>query len=192
MHISDGIISTPVCIAAHLASAGLLYLSGKGTGADEIPKMGMTGAALFTASLIQFPVAGTSVHPGLFGLTGILLGKRSFPVIYMALLFQSLFFQHGGLLSLGLNALNMGAGAYAAWMLWRITVLPEYLRSALAGFIGIITPALLMTAEFRISSYGSAVALLLAIYAVSGAIEGAITLSAVKFFRKVKPEILTN
>ncbi|MCU0363366.1 MAG: CbiM family transporter [Bacteroidales bacterium] len=192
MHISDGIISTPVCIAAHAASAGLLYFTGRKAEAAEIPRMGMTGAALFTASLIQFPVAGTSVHPGLFGLTGILLGRRSFPVIYMALLFQAVFFQHGGLLSLGLNALNMGAGAFAAWLLWRLKGLPEYLRSAAAGFLGIMTPALLMTAEFRISSYGSAVALLLAIYAVTGAIEGAITLSAVKFFRKVKPEILTN
>ena len=80
MHIADGIISTPVCIAAHAASAGLIYLSGRKAPADEIPGMGMAGAALFVVSLVQFPVAGTSVHPGLLGLAGIILGKRSFPV----------------------------------------------------------------------------------------------------------------
>jgi cobalt/nickel transport system permease protein len=192
MHISDGIISAPVCIAAHAASAGLIYFTGKGADAEEIPRMGMTGAALFVASLIQFPIAGTSVHPGLFGLTGIMLGKRAFPVVYTALLFQAVMFQHGGLLSLGLNALNMGAGAYAAWLVWRTSPVPEYVRAATAGFIGIMVPALMMTLEFKITGYGSAIALLLLIYVITGAIEGGITLVAVKFFKKVKPEILSS
>ena len=190
MHISDGIISTPVCIAAHAVSAGLIYFTGKGADTEEIPKMGMTGAALFVASLVQFPLAGTSVHLGLFGLTGILLGKRSFPVIYTALLFQAVIFNQGGLLSLGLNAINMGAGAYAAWLVWKTGPLPEFIRAAAAGFFGIMIPALMMTLEFKLSGYGSAIALLLLIYVITGAIEGAVTLSAVKFFRKVKPEIL--
>ncbi len=190
MHISDGIISTPVCIAANVAAVGLIYLSGRRTASEEIPAMGMTGAALFVASLIHFPLAGTSVHPGLFGIAGIILGKRSFPVVFTALLFQSLIFQHGGLLTLGLNAINMGTGAWLAWMIWRLKKLPEYLRASMAGFVGIIAPALLMVAEFRLSGYESAIAVLLLVYVVVAAIEAGITLTAVIFFRKVKPEIL--
>jgi cobalt/nickel transport system permease protein len=190
MHISDGIISTPVCIAANVAAIGIIYLSGRNAKPDEIPKMGMTGAALFVSSLIHFPLAGTSIHLGLFGLAGIILGKRSFPVIFTALLFQSLIFQHGGLLTLGVNAINMGTGAWVAWMIWSIAKLPVYIRALLAGFAGIIVPALLMVAEFRLSGYGTGIGLLIAIYLLAAAIEAAISLSAVKFFLRVKPEIV--
>lgn len=190
MHISDGIISTPVCIAANAASLALIYVSGRGVRSEEIPKMGMTGAALFVTSLIHFPLAGTSIHLGLFGIAGIILGRTSFPVVFTALLFQSLIFQHGGLLTVGVNALNMGAGAYVAWLVWRITPLPEYLRAVSAGFAGIIVPAMLMVIEFQLSGYGSGIFVLLLIYLLVAVIEGGVTLSAVSFFRKVKPDIL--
>jgi len=190
MHISDGIISTPVCIAANVAAVALIYFSGRNTKPDEIPKMGMTGAALFVSSLIHFPLAGTSIHLGLFGLAGIILGRRSFPVIFTALLFQSLIFQHGGLLTLGVNAINMGTGAWVASILWQIKPINISVRAALAGFAGIIVPALLMVTEFRLSGYGSGIALLISIYILTAAIEAGITFSAVTFFRKVKPEIV--
>jgi cobalt/nickel transport system permease protein len=190
MHISDGIISTPVCIAANVAAIGIIYLSGRNAKPDEIPKMGMTGAALFVSSLIHFPLAGTSIHLGLFGLAGIILGKRSFPVIFTALLFQSLIFQHGGLLTLGVNAINMGTGAWVAWMIWSVAKVPVYIRALLAGFAGIIVPAMLMVTEFRLSGYGTGIGLLIAIYLLAAAVEAAITLSAVKFFLRVKPEIV--
>jgi cobalt/nickel transport system permease protein len=154
--------------------------------------MGMTGAALFVSSLIHFPLAGTSIHLGLFGLAGIILGKRSFPVIFTALLFQSLIFQHGGLLTLGVNAINMGTGAWVAWMIWSVAKVPVYLRALLAGFAGIFVPSLLMVAEFRLSGYGTGIALLISIYLLASAIEAAITLSVVKFFLRVKPEILNG
>lgn len=190
MHISDGIISTPVCIAANVAAAGLIFVSGRNAKPEEIPKMGMTGAALFVVSLIHFPLGGTTLHLGLFGIAGIILGKRSFPVVFTALLFQSLIFQHGGLLSLGINSLNMGAGAWAAWLIWKISPLPEYARVLMAGFAGIIIPAALMILEFRISGYGSGILMLLLIYIAAAIIEGAISLSVIKFFRKVQPDII--
>ena len=190
MHISDGIVSTPVCIAANIATVGLIYITGRNARPDEIPKMGMTGAALFVVSLIHFPLGGTSIHLGLFGIAGIILGKRSFPVVFTALLFQSLIFQHGGLLSLGINSLNMGAGAYAAFLIWRLKPLPEYARAMLAGFAGIIIPAAFMIIEFRISGYGSGILMLLFVYITAAIIEAGISLSVVKFFRKVKPDII--
>ncbi|HHS13318.1 MAG TPA: cobalamin biosynthesis protein CbiM [bacterium] len=190
MHISDGIIQTPVCLAAHAVCAAAIYISGRNTEQEDIPKMGMTGAALFTASLIHFPFAGTSIHLGLFGLAGIILGRRAFPVIYAALFLQSLIFQHGGLLTLGVNALNMGAGAWGAWLLWRVKRLPESLRAPSAGFLGILIPALLMAFEFNFSGYGKGIFYLLTIYLAVAVIESGITFSAVRFFRKVKADIL--
>jgi cobalt/nickel transport system permease protein len=190
MHISDGIIDTNICIAASAAAVAIVYATGRNTTVDEIPKMGMMGSALFVASLIHFPLAGTSIHLGLFGIAGIILGKRAFPAIFAALLFQSLIFQHGGLLALGVNSLNMGAGAFAAWLIWRTKVIPESLRAILAGFSGIIVPVILMAAEFHVSGYGRGIFFLFSIYIVAAIIESLISLSAVKFLRNVKPELL--
>ena len=190
MHIADGIISTEIAIAADVISIGALYAFGKKTETDDIPKMGMMAAALFVASLIHFPAAGTSVHLGLFGLAGILLGLRSFPVVFVALLFQSLIFQHGGILSTGLNALNMGAGALAAYLLWRVSGIPEFVRAFTAGFFGIMVPALFMAVEFNMSGYGRGIFYLLYVYVIVAAVEGLITLTIVNFFRRVESPIL--
>ena len=191
MHIADGIISTEIAIVADVISIGALYVFGKKTDADDIPKMGMMAAALFVASLIHFPVAGTSVHLGLFGLAGILLGLRSFPVVFVALLFQSLIFQHGGILSTGLNALNMGAGALAAYLLWRVSGIPEFVRAFTAGFFFFFFPALFMAVEFNVSGYGRGIFYLIYVYVIVAAVEGLLTLTIVKFFRKVESPILS-
>ena len=190
MHIADGIIHPGISAAAAAASVGLVYLSGRKAPLEEIPKMGLTGAALFVASLIHIPFAGTSVHPGLYGIAGILLGKRAFPVIFSVLLFQSLVFQHGGLLSVGINSLNMGAGAFLAWMIWKQQKLSEYFRATMAGIAGIIIPTLLMAAEFRLSGYGRGILYLFSVYIFVALAEGVITLFIVKFFRKTKSDIL--
>lgn len=91
MHISDGIINLPVCIAANVAAAGIIYASARGTDSDEIPAMGMTGAALFVVSLIHFPMAGTSIHLGLFGIAGIILGGEVFPLFLQYCFFNRLY-----------------------------------------------------------------------------------------------------
>jgi len=190
MHISDGIISTPVCLVAHAVAATAIYVSGRGVVSEEIPRMGMTGAALFVISLVQFPIAGVSIHLALFGLAGIILGKRAFPVVFTVLLIQALIFQYGGLLTLGINALNMGSGAFFAWLIWSYLPVNQFTKASLAGISGILVPALLMALEFRLSGYGRGIFILLLVYFVTAIIEGGITIVAVNFFRKVKPDIL--
>lgn len=190
MHIADGIVPAGWCVAAHVASFGALTLLGRRVEAEEVVRMGMMAAMAFVASLIHFPLAGTSVHLGLFGLTGILLGVRSFPVIYTALLFQALLFQHGGLLTLGLNAINMGLGGLAAALLWSLPKLPDAPRAFLAGFAGVLLPALLMATEFRLAGYGKGFFVIATIYVAAAALEGAITVAMVSFFRRVKPAML--
>ena len=189
MHIADGILATEIVLAADAASIGALYFLSKKIEMDNIPRMGMMASALFVASLIHLPLAGTSMHLGLFGLAGILLGWYSFPAVFLALLFQSLLFQHGGLLSIGLNSLNMGAGAIAAYGVWSMRKLPEWLRAFAAGFSGIFAAALLMALEFQLSGYGRGFFYVLAGYAVVAAIEGGLTVFIVGFLRKVKPAI---
>ncbi len=190
MHISDGIIDPFLSVSAIAASVGLVYIAGRNVPSDEIPRMGITGAALFVISLLHIPFAGTSVHPGLYGIAGIILGRRAFPVIFTVLLFQSIIFQHGGLLSVGINSLNMGAGAFFAWMIWKLLPLPESVRAVLAGIVGILIPALLMGVGFHLSGYGLGIIYLFSVYIFVALAEGVITLFVVKFLRTYQSDIL--
>ena len=190
MHIADGIIAAEITVAADVVSVGALFFFGKKIQTDDVPKMGLLAAALFVVSLVHFPIAGTSMHLGLYGLAGILLGLRAFPVIFAALLFQSLILQHGGLLSVGLNAINMGIGASSAYLVWKISGAPEFVRAFLAGFFGIFAAAFLMAVEFELSGYGKGIFYLLYGYALVAVIEGVLTASAVGFFRRINPVIL--
>ena len=192
MHVADGILPASVCIAAQVVAWSAVSLSGRKLEPHEVSKMGLLASAAFVSSLIQFPVAATSVHLGLFGLLGVLLGRRAFPVVFAALLFQTLLFQHGGLLSLGVNAINMGAGAVAGWLIWRLTALPEGPRAFMAGAAGALLPAILLAAEFYAADYGRGPYFLVALYAPVAAVEGAITMAAVMFFRKTRPQILSS
>jgi cobalt/nickel transport system permease protein len=192
MHIADGIIATEICVAAHAASLAAVYVLGRRIETEEVTRMGLLSAVAFVVSLIHFPLAGTSIHLGLFGLLGILLGRRAFPVIFATLLFQSLLFQHGGLLTLGLNALNMGSGALLGWAVWSLPRLRDSVRAFLAGFAGIMLPALLMAVEFSLSGYGKGFYYLSMIYSVAATVEAFLTVFIVSFFRRVKPEILVQ
>lgn len=191
MHIADGIVPVGICIAADAVALGGAYLCGRKLQAEEVPKMGLMAAAVFTVSLLNFPVAGASIHLGLFGFAGILLGLRAFPVILATLLFQSLVFQHGGLISLGLNTINMGAGAVAGWILWKtFAAFPSYIRAFLAGFTGILLPAFLMALEFKFSGYGKGVYYIITVYLPVALIEGILTVLMIEFFKKARPDLL--
>ena len=190
MHIAEGIIATEICVAADVISVGALYVMGRDTEGEDIPRMGFMGAALFAAALIHFPFAGTSIHLGLFGLAGILLGIRAFPVLFTVLLFQSLIFQQGGLISVGVYSLILFAGALAAWLIWRSRRVPRSVRAFLAGFVGIMLPAVVMAIEFELTGYGRGALFIAYVYSVVAVVEGALTLTVINFFGHVKPDLL--
>lgn len=190
MHVADGILPAGLCVAAHVVSYGGLYLSGRNLRAEDAARMGLLAAVSFMVSTIQFPLAGVSMHLGLYGLLGILLGLRAFPVLFASLLFQSLLFQHGGLLSLGINAVNMGCGALAGLAIWRVGAVPEIPRAAAAGFFSTLLPAFLLAAEFEFAAYGRGFYVIASAYAAVALVEAAVTAAMVVFLRKAKPEML--
>lgn len=193
MHIADGIVPVSVCLAADAVALGGAYFFGRKLEAEEVPRMGLTAAAVFTVSLLNFPLGGTSIHLGLFGFAGILLGARAFPVVFATLLFQSLVFQHGGLISLGLNTVNMGAGALAGWLIWKsLPRIPEVIPAFLAGFTGIFLPAMMMASEFSLSGYGKGIFYIITVYLPAAVIEGVLTVFIIGFFRKSRPELIAR
>lgn len=154
--------------------------------------MGLGAAATFVVSMIQFPVLGVPMHMGLYGLLGIVLERRAFPVLYASLLFQALLLQHGGLLSLGINAVNMGAGTLIGWGVWRLMRLPQPARAIGAGFLGAMVPVLLLAWEFELAEYGRGLFAVAAVLSAVAVLEAAVTLLAVGFLGRVKPEILLS
>ena len=125
MHIPDGLLDLRTA-----STTAVLSLSALGTALRRlrlglprrrIPLMGLAAAFLFTAQMLNFPVAGgTSGH--LLGavLATVLLGPSAAIVVVTAvLLVQCLLFADGGLLALGANVFNMAIvgvlGGYAVY-----------------------------------------------------------------------------
>ena len=62
MHVPDGFLSTPVALScAALAVAGVGAAASRSRallGSRAVPRMGVTAAFVFSAQMINFPVAG--------------------------------------------------------------------------------------------------------------------------------------
>lgn len=192
MHVSDGILPVELCIAGYVLALGATVLTSRKLETEEVPRMGLLAAATFVASLVNVPVAGVSVHFGLFGLVGLLLGVRAVPVIFAVLILQTFLFQHGGFLSLGVNVVNMASGGLVAAAIGRYAPGPLGLRAAVAGFAGIFLPALLLLGEFQIAGYGRSMLLLAVAYAIVGVLEGAFTTMVIAFLNRTKPALLQH
>jgi cobalt/nickel transport system permease protein len=190
MHVSDGIINIKITIIADIIAIPLVYFTGRDIKTSDIPKIGIFTAALFVISLIHFPLGTTSIHLCLFGLAGILFKKHSLPVIFTTLLFQSLIFQHGGLISLGINTLIMSSGALIAWSIWKLPFAHDKVRSLLAGFFSIVFPALLLSILFYLSGYGKGLLYLMSVYIPAAAIEAGLTITIISFLKKTDQELL--
>lgn len=115
MHMSDALLSVAVGSAMNAVSAGTLGYSVRKIKKNDIedhkiPMMGVMGAFVFAAQMINFtiPVTGSSGHISGGILLAALLGPYP-AVITLAsvLLIQCLFFADGGLLALGCNIFNM-------------------------------------------------------------------------------------
>ena len=116
MHISDGVLSPQVWVSGYVITGGLTaYILAKKTEISDIPKVSVVTSAIFVASLIHVPVGPTSVHLVLSGLAGITLGWSAFPAIFVALILQAFLFQHGGITTIGINTVNIGLPALAAY-----------------------------------------------------------------------------
>ncbi|MEQ8201805.1 MAG: energy-coupling factor ABC transporter permease [Syntrophomonadaceae bacterium] len=115
MHMADALISPAVGGAMLAVTAGLAVYSARKVkdGMDEkkIPLMGVMGAFVFAAQMINFtiPATGSSGHIGGGILLSVLLGPYAgFLTMASILLIQALFFADGGLLAYGCNVFNMG------------------------------------------------------------------------------------
>jgi len=164
MHIADGIITSPAVLAGTwaLGGGGLLLASrsfARSAGEERTALVGVLGAFVFAAQMVNFPLLGLPVSAHLVGtgLVTILLGPATAIVVIAAvLLVQALLFQDGGVIAYGANVLNLAvAGALAAALV--IRVVPERLRrhtavGAAAAFAAVLASTAVCSLELILGS----------------------------------------
>ena len=162
-----------------------------------MPRVAVMTSAFFVASLIRVPLGPTSVHLVLSGLVGIILGPAAFISIFVGLVLQAFLFQHGGITTIGINAIMMGTPAFVAYEIFNLRKnfsfeANEFIFGALAGasgvLLGILILALTLVAtgnEFMEMARYAALAHLPVIV-----LEAIITGFIASFLARVKPEIL--
>ena len=198
MHISDGVLSPQVWVSGYVITGALAtYILTKKTDISEIPKLSVITAAVFVASLIHIPIGPTSVHLVLSGLAGITLGLAAFPAILVALILQAFLFQHGGITTVGINTVNMGLPALAAYGVFlavtRINIKGKYtIFGGLAGGIAIalgialLSLCLLSTGEYLEYVVPYVVVAHLPVVAIEAIVVGAFA----GFMVRVRPQLL--
>lgn len=206
MHIPDGFLSTPVWVAAGAVSAAAVAVStvrlGKNMEEKQVPLMGVVGAFIFAAQMVNFPIAsGTSGHLGGGVLAALLLGPWAGTLIMTAILIvQALLFQDGGITALGANVLNMGVlTCLLGFVVFRL------LRRLLAGTRGALISAFI-TAWLMVVLSASLAAVQIAlsgtlplplvlpamagVHALIGIVEGLITTAALAFLLRVRKDLV--
>ncbi len=210
MHMADALISPIVGGTMMVATAGFAAYSIKKINNDmdekKIPLMGVMGAFIFAAQMINFSIPGTgsSGHIGGGLLLAILLGPYAgFLTMASVLFIQALFFGDGGLLAYGSNVFNLGfytcfiAYPFIYRFLTRkgITAKRIFGASMSSAVIGLQMGAFSVVLETFLSGktelpFGTFLLLMQPIHLGIGVIEGFVTAAVVTFVWRARPEII--
>jgi len=212
MHMADALLSPAVGGTLWAVSAGAIaYCSTKvRTQLDDrkVPLMGVLGAFIFAAQMINFSIPGTgsSGHLGGGLLLAILLGPQAaFLTIASVLVVQALFFADGGLLALGSNIFNLGfLPAFIAYPLiykniagahpGKIRLTGAAIVAAVAGLQLGAFSVVLETTFSGISSlpFSTFLVLMQPIHLAIGVVEGLVTAAVLSFVYRARPEMLVE
>jgi len=210
MHMADALISPAVGGTVWAASAGLIAYCSKKVRDDvddiKIPLMGVAGAFIFAAQMINFTIPGTgsSGHLGGAMILAVLLGPyAAFLTMASILTVQALFFADGGLLALGCNIFNLGFfPCFIAYpFIYKLIVGEKPIQNRIllgaitASILGLQMGAFGVVLETLFSGiselpFGTFVLLMQPIHLAIGIVEGIVTASVVSFVWKSRPELL--
>ena len=197
MHISEGVLIGPVLAGGYGLSAVGVMVGLKKLDDTKVARAAVLAAAFFVASLIHVPVGPANVHLILSGLVGILMGWAAFPIILTALLLQAIFFQFGGLTTLGVNTFIMALPAVFVSLLCgrairagqrSIHLGGAFVAGALAVFLSASLAALSLTLSG--GQFVTAAQVLVVAHLPLMLVEGGITALCIGFLHRVKPGIL--
>jgi cobalt/nickel transport system permease protein len=191
-------------------AAGLIAYSARKVTAEmderKAPLMGVMGAFVFAAQMINFTIPGTgsSGHLGGGMMLSILLGPyAAFLTIASVLVVQALVFADGGLLALGCNIVNLGLfPAFICYPLIYKRLAPAQasprrvmaaalISSVIALQLGALGVVLVTILSGRSDlPFGTFALLMLPIHLPIGVVEGLATAAVVGFVQRARPEVL--
>ena len=212
MHMSDALLSPAVGATFWAGTLAMIaYCSKKmKENLDEkmIPLMGVTGAFIFAAQMVNFTIPGTgsSGHLGGGMILAIILGPyAAFIVMASVLTIQALFFADGGLLALGCNIWNLGI--YPCFIAYPLIYKPIVQKgmtpkrilvaSLISVFVGLQLGAFSVVLETLLSGRSELplitfVVLMQPIHLAIGVVEGFITAGVINYVRAARPKLLES
>jgi len=208
MHMADQLLTpVPAAVLMALAGASLAVASRRARARfdpAQVPLMGVLGAFVFAAQMINFPILpGTSGHLGGGVLLAIILGPHAATLVMASILIvQCLIFQDGGLLALGANILNLGViPCYLGYAVFRAVggeaPTPRRLYAAvfLASMVGMVTGAAAVPLEVFVSGMvrvplSKFLLVMVALHLLIGLAEALITFGVIVYLAGVRPQVL--
>lgn len=207
MHIPDGFLSAPVSgvfWAVSVIIVGIaVWQTNRTLNERTVPLMGVLGAFIFAAQMMNFPVAGgTSGHMLGGALAAILVGPWAAIVVMTAVVgVQALIFQDGGLAALGANVFNMGIlTAFVGFgVYWLASVLSGGRRQVIllgafaAAWVSVMLAAFLASAQLALSDtspWHVVLPAMMGVHALIGIGEGLISAGAVGFILAARPDLV--
>ncbi len=205
MHIPDGWLSPPVLAASGgVALVGLTWATRRARRElrqSTVPLMGVMGAFVFAAQMINLPLPG-GISGHLLGgtLLAITLGPAAATlVIASVLLLQALLFADGGLLAFGANFLNMGlVGTLGGYLVYRAvrallgSVRGLYVGAWLGAWLSTVAGSALAALEIGLSGTADlavVTAATVTFHLAIGLLEGLLTVSVVRYLVRARPEL---
>jgi len=213
MHMADSLLSPATGMVMCAVSAAAIAFSVAKIKKDDlcekkIPVIGVMGAFVFAAQMINFtiPATGSSGHIG----GGILLASAlgGFPALLAVsavLIIQCLFFADGGLLALGCNIFNLGV--IPCLIVYPLVYKPLVSKGITNSRITIASIAAVVI-SLQIGAFGVVIQTLLSgitelpfgtfllfmqpIHLAIGVVEGIVTAAVLCFVHKMRPEILES
>lgn len=211
MHMADALVAPAVAATMYVCSGGAAGFSVKKVRLEsdpkKIPVMGVMGAFVFAAQMINFTIPGTGSSGHLCGgmmLTALLGPYAAFLTMIGVLLIQCLLFADGGLLALGCNIWNMAFyGCFLGYFLfWRPMMKKGMSRGKIAGasILGCVVTLQLGAFSVALETLASGitdvpftvfVATMQPIHLAIGLVEGLITAAVLLFVYEARPALLS-
>lgn len=206
LHIPDGMLSLIISIVCWAVTIILLIIAINRTQSQlaerQIPLMGIMAAFIFAAQMINFPIpGGTSGH--LLGgvLAAVVLGPWAGMLVMASVIgLQAILFQDGGLLVMGANILNMGIlTSLIGYGLYRAVVgrplVVRLIVIGIAAWLSVMAGALATALQVWLSGAATltiVVPTMLGVHAVIGIGEALITVAAITFIERTRPDLLAQ
>ena len=210
MHMADALINPSVGGTMLAVTGGLIFWSSRSLQKDKdhsrVSLMGVLGAFVFAAQMVNFTIPGTGSSGHISGglLLAMLLGPPAgFIAICSILLIQALFFADGGLLAYGSNCFNLGfIPCFVVYPMFfrrtsfaRINPTVLTIKTVTAGVIALQLGAFAVVLETWLSGIAALsltgfLLLMQPIHLVIGLIEGLITAGVAVTIWKTRPDIM--